>query len=69
MSQIVEQGREEWLSLIEPLLEEASTEAADSSSEFEPFPAATPTKYKTEVRCFANSEVPLLDARTGVPFP
>lgn len=47
MSQTVEQGREEWLSLIEPLLEEESTEAPDSSSEFEPFPAVAQTKYKT----------------------
>jgi len=69
MNQTLDQGREEWLSLIEPLLEEDSTEAPDSSSEFDSFPAVTQTKYKTEVTSFVNPEMPLLDARTGVSFP
>lgn len=64
MSQTVEKGREEWLSLIEPLLEEESTEAPDSSSEFDSFPASPQTKYKTEVSGASISEMSLLDSRT-----
>jgi hypothetical protein len=49
MAETIIQGSEEWLSLIDPILEEQSTEAPDSGSEIDLSQCSYQVKYKTEV--------------------